>query len=93
MSNLTEKTRVRFLGVKLVGTSSNRNGLGAVVKVTAAGSTYSKVMDGSSGYLSHSLYPLYFGLGAADKVERVDVLWPSGTKQTLPLPITMNAVI
>ena len=56
VSNLTEKTRVRYVAVKLTGTTSNRNGLGAVVKVTAGGSTYTKVMDGNSGYLSHSLY-------------------------------------
>ncbi len=54
---------VRYLEVKLTGTTSNRDGLGAVVKVTAGGTTYTKVMDGNSGYLSHSLYPLYFGLG------------------------------
>ena len=69
VSNLTEKTRVRYLEVKLTGTTSNRDGLGAVVKVTAGGSTYTKVMDGNSGYLSHSLYPLYFGLGAAETVD------------------------
>ena len=73
VSNLTEKTRVRYLAVKLTGTTSNRNGLGAVVKVTAGGSTYTKVMDGNSGYLSHSLYPLYFGLGAAETVDSIDV--------------------
>ena len=70
VSNLTEKTRVRYLAVKLTGTTSNRSGLGAVVKVTAGGAAYTKVMDGNSGYLSHSLYPLYFGLGAAEAVEQ-----------------------
>ncbi len=64
VSNLTEKTRVHYLAVKLIGTTSNRDGLGAVVKVTAGGMTYTKVIDGNSGYLSHSLYPLYFGLGS-----------------------------
>ena len=59
VSNLSEKTRVRYLEVKLTGTTSNRSGLGAVVKVTAGGSTYTKAFDGNSGYLSHSLYPLY----------------------------------
>ena len=83
VSNLTEKTRVRYLEVKLAGTASNRDGLGAVVKVTAGGSTYTKVMDGNSGYLSHSLLPLYFGLGAADTIDRIDVLWPSGRTQTV----------
>ena len=47
--------------------------LGAVVKVTAGGTTYTKVMDGNSGYLSHSLYPLYFGLGAAESVDSIEV--------------------
>jgi len=93
VSNLTERTQVRYLAVKLTGITSNRSGLGAVVKVTAGGSTYTKVMDGNSGYLSHSLYPLYFGLGAAEKVDRIDVVWPSGKKQTVQPPPAINSVI
>jgi len=91
ISNLAERTRVRYLEVKLVGTMSNRDGLGAVVKVTAGGTTYTKIMDGNSGYLSHSLCPLYFGLGSAAAVERVEVVWPLGKKQVLTAPIAMNA--
>ena len=93
VSNLTEKTRVRYLAVRLIGTSSNRDGLGAVVKVTAAGKAYTKALDGNSGYLSHSLYPLYFGLGAAEAVDSLEVLWPSGRKQTMPAPIAINSLI
>jgi len=86
VSNLTEKTRVHYLATKLVGTTSNRDGLGAVVKVTAAGVTYTKVYDGNSGYLSHSLYPLYFGLGAAETIDSVEVTWPTGKKQIVQSP-------
>jgi hypothetical protein len=93
VSDLSEKTRLHYVEVKLTGTTSNRDGLGAVVKVTAGGSTFTKVFDGNSGYLSHSLYPLYFGLGAAEEVDSIEVLWPSGKKQTLPAPIKMNSVV
>jgi len=93
VSNLSERTRVRFLAVRLIGTSSNRDGLGATVKVIAGGSTYTRVMDGSSGYLSHGVYPLYFGLGDAGTVEGVEVLWPSGRRQAVPAPIAMNSTI
>ncbi len=93
ISNLTEKTRVRYVEVKLTGTKSNRDGLGAVVKVTAGGSTYTKVLDGNSGYLSHSVHPLYFGLGAAESIDGIEVLWPSGQKQSVPKPIGMNGVV
>ena len=86
ISNLMEKTPVHYVAIKLTGTTSNRDGLGAVVKVTAGGSTYTKVYDGDSGYLSHSLYPLYFGLGAAERVDRIEVLWPSGKKQAVDAP-------
>ena len=61
VSNLTEKTRVHYVEVKLTGTASNRDGLGAMVKVTAGGRPTRRSMDGNSGYLSHSVYPLYFG--------------------------------
>jgi hypothetical protein len=93
LSNLTEKRKIRYLNVKLIGTTSNRNGLGAVVRVTAGGRTYTKVHDGKSGYLSQSLYPLSFGLGDAAAVDRVDVSWPSGKTQTEPGPISTNRLI
>jgi len=92
ISNLTEKTRVHYLQVALTGTTSNRNGLGAVVKVTAGPHTYTQVMDGNSGYLSHSIMPLYFGLGAAERVDRVEVAWPSGKHQTVTTP-TINTTL
>ena len=93
VSNLAQRMPVRYASVKLVGTASNRDGLGAVVKVTAGGSTYTKVMDGNSGYLSHGVYPLYFGLGSAEVVDRIDVAWPSGRTQTVHAPIAMNSIV
>jgi hypothetical protein len=93
ISNLTERKQVRYLEVRLTGTTSNRNGLGAIVKVTAGGSTYTKVMDGNSGYLSHSVYPLYFGLGSAESVDSVQVVWPSGKTQSVQAPIKINSII
>jgi hypothetical protein len=93
VSNLTDKRKIRYLNVKLIGTTSNRSGLGAVVRVTAGGRTYTKVHDGKSGYLSQSLYPLYFGLGDATSVDRIEVSWPSGKKQTELGPIRTNSLI
>jgi enediyne biosynthesis protein E4 len=81
VSNLSEKKAIRYLVVKLRGTTSNRDAIGATVKVSAGGTTYTKVMDGSTGYLSHGVYPLYFGLGSADSVDSVEVIWPSGKTQ------------
>ena len=50
-------------------------------------------MDGSTGYLSHGVYPLYFGLGSADGVDGVEVTWPSGKKQAVPMPVKVNSTI
>ena len=93
VSNLTERTSVRYLNVKLVGTASNRDGLGATVTVRAGGRTYTKVHDGQSGYLSHSLIPLYFGLADAKTVDEVVVAWPSGKRQVLPGPVAINTTL
>jgi hypothetical protein len=102
ISNLAEKKKIHFLKVKLEGTTwsdptrqrrSNRDGLGATVKVQAGGKTYTKYHDGKSGYLSQSLIPLYFGLGEATNVERVEVLWPSGIRQVLTNGIAVNSLL
>jgi hypothetical protein len=93
MSDLSEKRPVRFLSVTLTGTTSNRSGLGAVVRVTAGGVTHTMVHDGKSGYLSQSRAPLYFGLGDATRVDRVEVVWPSGRRQTVAAPVAMNSTL
>lgn len=82
ISDLAQRRPVRFLKIRLAGTKSNRDGLGALVRVTAGGRTWTQFADGKSGYLAQSVMPLYFGLGEA-KVERVEVKWPAGTVQTL----------
>ena len=83
ISNLSDRKKIRYLKVKLTGTKSNRDGLGAVVKVIVGGMTQTQQNDGKSGYLSQSSLPLYFGLGEATKIDRVEVAWPSGKKQVL----------
>ena len=93
VSNLAEQTTVRYLTVALVGTESNRDGLGSRVTVQTALGSYVKVHDGQSGYLSQSLIPLYFGLGDADSVAEVVVEWPSGTRQVVSGPIDINTTL
>ncbi len=93
LSNLAEQHAIHWLKIKLVGTTSNRDGLGATVRVTAGGRTFMKFNDGKSGYLSQSSLPLYFGLGDATKVERVEVDWPSGNKQIERQGLSANKML
>jgi hypothetical protein len=72
---------------------SNRDGLGAVVRVFCEGRTYLQVSDGKSGYMSQSSLPLYFGLDNAAEVEKVEVVWPSGKRQTVPGPLAANQLL
>jgi hypothetical protein len=90
ISDLAQKKKIHWLKIKLIGKESNRDGIGAVVKVQVGGRTLTKVMDGSTGYLSHGLIPLYFGLGEAEKADSIQITWPSGKKQTLPGPVAGN---
>ena len=81
-NNLSEQKSLNWLKVHLVGTRSNRDGLGAKVEVVlSGGSRYTKVHDGKSGYLSQSSHDLYFGLADQSAVEKVVVTWPSGISQ------------
>jgi enediyne biosynthesis protein E4 len=74
-----------FLRVRLVGSASNRDAIGAKVTLTLADGTkpWAAVRSGSS-YCSQSELPLTFGLGAQKKVEAIEVVWPNGKSEKLP---------
>ena len=93
LSNLAQRKKIHWLKVLLIGSKSNREGLGATVRLTAGGQTYTKYHDGKAGYLSQSALPLYFGLGDATKIERLEVLWPSGRVQTVRENLRENQVV
>ncbi|MGA2131705.1 MAG: CRTAC1 family protein [Bryobacteraceae bacterium] len=69
---------VRF---RLVGAKSNRDAIGAIVRVTSGGETGSRMVKSGSSYLSQSELPVTFGLGRRDAVERAELHWPSGQVQ------------
>jgi len=72
-----------WLDVALRGTKSNRDGIGARIKVvTKAGSQYNH-QTSSVCYASSSLGPVHFGLGAETRATSVQITWPSGIVQTL----------
>jgi len=66
---------IRF---RLIGTKSNRDAIGAVVRIFHGGQMQTRLVRGGSSYLSQSELPVTFGLGKADKVDRVTIDWPSG---------------
>ena len=68
----------RSLRIKLVGTKSNRDGLGATVKLTAGAETQTEMLRSGSSYLSASELVLTFGLGQHDKADTIEIRWPSG---------------
>jgi hypothetical protein len=73
----------RWVEVKLKGTKSNRDGIGAKVEVFAAGKRWTAERVAGSGYLSQDDGRLHFGLGAAATIDKLLVHWPSGREQTL----------
>jgi hypothetical protein len=73
----------RSVRIKLVGTKSNRDGIGATVRLTAGGVTQTEMMRSGSSYLSASELALTFGLGQGEKAEAVEIRWPSGQIEKL----------
>ncbi len=87
------KVAVPAAALPAPGPRSNRDGLGATVRVRCGTHNYYQFNDGKSGYLSQSSMPLYFGLGDADTVDEIEVLWPSGKKQSVPGPLKTNTLL
>jgi len=74
----------KSLRIKLIGTKSNRNGLGAIVRVTSGGETQAQMLRSGSSYLSASELVLTFGLAKREKADNIEIRWPSGQVDRLP---------
>jgi hypothetical protein len=68
----------RTLRIRLVGTKSNRDAIGATVRIFHGGGSQSRLVKGGSSYLSQSELPVTFGVGKRDKIDRLVIVWPSG---------------
>jgi hypothetical protein len=75
-----------WIGVSTVGTRSNRDGIGATVHVSAGGRDLVQEVRSGSSYLSSSDLRLHFGLGTAAKVDRLEIEWPSGLRESFSAP-------
>jgi hypothetical protein len=72
-----------WVGFELVGTRSNRDAVGARVRLRTGDRWQTRVVQAGSGYLSASSRRLHFGLGDAGQVDEIEVHWPSGGRSEL----------
>jgi hypothetical protein len=75
-----------FAEFRLVGTKSNRDAIGAIVKLYCGEGLMVRQVQASGGYLSQSSKTLHFGLGDCRHIERLEIRWPSGVHQRLSSP-------
>ena len=81
LRNDTPRGERHWLEVMLVGQGGNRDAIGAVVRVTTGGRTIVRHRASAGSYLSQHDPRLHFGLGGQGKVERLEVVWPDGSRQ------------
>ncbi len=82
-----------WITLKLIGTKSNRDGIGARVQVQAGGLTQIRELDGGNGYSGQSSRRVHFGIGSASKLDHLQVRWPSGHIDVLDVPINKVSYI
>lgn len=80
--NVSQNTG-HWIALKLKGTKSNRDGIGAKVEVIAGSKRWTAERVAGSGYLSQDDDRMHFGIGAATTVDKIVIHWPSGREQTL----------
>ena len=80
---------VRF---RLIGTQSNRDAIGATVRIFHGGTSQSRVVRSGSSYLSQSELPVTFGVGKRDVIDRVTITWPNGRAEEFTKVATGQAV-
>jgi hypothetical protein len=78
--------RRNYIAFRLRGTRSNRDAIGALVKVYTGNHVMVRQVQAAGGYLSQSSKTVHFGLGDRSRIDRVEIRWPSGRRQTLEAP-------
>jgi hypothetical protein len=78
--------RRNYIAFRLRGTRSNRDAIGALVRIFVGNEIMVRQVQPAGGYLSQSSKTVHFGLGERAKVDRVEIRWPSGRQQTLEHP-------
>lgn len=76
-----------WIELKLIGTKSNRDGIGARVELQAGGLTQIRELDGGNGYAGESSRRIHFGIGTATKIDHLQIRWPSGRIDQLIVPV------
>jgi hypothetical protein len=76
-------TKNHSLRIKLIGAKSNRDGIGAIVRVSSGSDTQSQMLRSGSSYLSSSELILTFGLGSHSQADSIEIRWPSGQSDHL----------
>lgn len=76
----------KWIAFMLEGTRSNRSAIGSKVKVFWDGQVQTQVVSGGMGFSSQNQRRLHFGLGKADRVDKVQILWPAGSRQEIINP-------
>jgi hypothetical protein len=71
-----------WMGVKLVGDQSNRDAIGAQIRLTSSGKTMTRQIEAGSGYSSQAMMIAHFGIGEAEQIDGLEVRWPNGQSQT-----------
>jgi enediyne biosynthesis protein E4 len=71
----------RSIRFRLVGTKSNRDAIGAVVRIVVQGQRQMRMVRSGSSYLSQSELPVTFGIGQDQQIDHVEIEWPSGAKE------------
>ncbi|MES1241628.1 MAG: CRTAC1 family protein [Acidobacteriota bacterium] len=81
----------RWISFQMEGRRSNRDAVGARLRLTAAGRTRLRFVDGGNGFAGQSSRRVHFGLGSAAGPVKLEVSWPSGAKQTFEGPMPGHA--
>jgi hypothetical protein len=84
-----------WIQFKLTGVQSNRDAIGARIKLTAGGLSQIREIDGGNGYAGQSMRRAHFGIGTATRVDEVEIRWPSGKVNKIASPAinSINQVV